>query len=251
MSSLPTDIWQVIVGFCPRKLMFREVCKQLSELEYDILYMYLPKHRPIINFPTNFRVEKLYPSILTKNLQQTGINFEHVRFIECGLNTCLEDKDLLLLPNLTTLYCGRNTNFTNAGLIGLKKLTLLDCGYNTNFTDESLVHLLNLESLECNRNTNFTNEGIAGLKKLKRLMCGHNTKLTDALLIELPNLTYIHCQCNLNFTNQGLHHLPLLENVISRKDGHITKEYVKRHLPLVHCRIVNEYGFADDEFVLL
>ena len=243
MSLLPTDIWQVIVGFCPIKLKFRKVCKQLRDLEYEILYMYFPNRHSITEFPTNLRVATLYPNRFTKDLQQTGINFEYVISLDCGINNCLEDKDLLLLPNLINLYCVCNKNFTNAGIIGLNNLISFECGCNTNFTDECLINLPNLTSLDCYKNINLTENGVASLKKLKILICGNNTNFTDTLLIELPNLTKLDCGFNKKFTNQGLHNLPLLEKVISSENGHITKDYVKRYFPLVKCEIFPEFKF--------
>ena len=169
MSSLPTDIWQVIVGFCYQKLRFREVCKQLSdELEYVVSLLYLPES-PIIDFPENIRVMGLMPSQYTEELQ-TGINFEHVTYIDLCRNTCFQDKDLLRLPSLLHLNCGWNTNLTDDALIGLTNLISLDCECNMIFANNGLVNFTKSKRSSCKWNIKISNEGISHLKLLEQLV---------------------------------------------------------------------------------
>ena len=235
MSSLPTDIWQVIVGFCHQKLMLREVCKQLSdELEYFVAWSHLPK-KPIINFPTNFRVElRLNLYTYNEDLRQTGIDFRHFVSLNCQDNVYLQDDDLVLFKSLTIFYCGMSPYLTDKGLSYLKNLISLKWVSNSNFTDEGLVHLEKLEVLECGWNTNFSDKGIAHLKNLKILICEYNNNFTDFGLKFLQKLVTLDCGWNRKFTNDGISHLKSLEEIILNDDAeNIDTRYNKDSFPFV------------------
>ena len=211
MSSLPTDIWQEIVGFCPQKLMFREVCKQLrDELEYVISLLNLPI-KPKITFPENFRIMGLRPNLYTKDLRLLGIDLGNIISLDCGLVCSLEDKDLAMLPSLKILNCGCNTNFTDAGLMHLLNLVSLHCGINTKLSNEGLMHLTKLESLECGININFTDVGLMYLPKLVKLDCGWNIKIS----------------------NEGISHLKLLEKLVIPNYASIITYYNKDEFPFM------------------
>ena len=245
MSSLPTDIWQVIVGFCPRKLMFREVCKQLSnEVVYVVSCLCLP-NKPIIEFPKNLRVMELKLNANTSNedLQQTGIEFEHIVSLDCGNNVFLRNKALSLFPSLTALNCSRNIKFTDKGLAHLKNLFSLKCMYNINFTDKGLVHLKKLKCLACGFNTNFTDKCLAHLQKLESLSCQWNTNFTNAGLMYLPKLVKLDMWMTEKITNEGISHLKFLEEItISKFHSRLDTSYDKDNFPFVE---VDENTYAN------
>lgn len=161
--------------------------------------------------------------------------FTNLTSLNMGRNSKLTDKSISGLHNLIKLDLGWNKEIEGYGLMNLARLEKLYMGWNEIVTDEWMGKLSQLTSLRLGFNEKLTSRGLSNLTRLKSLHLGHNRKMLNDGLITLTNLTKLTLGYNMCDLNASISLLVNLESLDLCYNEKITKETLSQLTNLKVC----------------
>lgn len=191
----------------------------------------------IIYFTT---VKIINLSLISKYFNQ---NSAKIRIISNYNHPSIDDKKLIMLPNITTLDLRYKDQITN--IKNLFNLTALNLSNNFVISDNGIKDLVKLNYLAiCD--SNITDNGIKNLTGLLGLHLGYNKYVTDNGIKNLINLTNLDLLENENISDQGIKNLTNLQRLNLYRNRMITNAGISELTNLTVLNLTLNYNITDE-----